>query len=139
MSRIKTVKLNSNRIFYKFDEDGSNTLEVEEFLSMFKENYLIPYIEVLEEDKQNKILFDLESDFKKLYSFVSTNEKLTLEQFVNLALNEKAISFFQKSMKKVTSNQLDKKFKIISSNEKNFFIPNSFDRMIEFLSYKAIT
>ena len=32
--------VNLNRIFYKFDEDNSNTLEVEEFLSMFRENYL---------------------------------------------------------------------------------------------------
>lgn len=38
MPRAEAVNL--NRIFYKFDEDNSNTLEVEEFLSMFRENYL---------------------------------------------------------------------------------------------------
>ena len=28
------------RIFVKFDADGSNTLELEEFFQMFRENYL---------------------------------------------------------------------------------------------------
>jgi hypothetical protein len=48
-----------------------------------------------------ELLKELEQDFKKLYYFVSKNGKLTLEQFVNLALNEEAISFFQEAMIKV--------------------------------------
>ena len=46
----------------------------------------------------------MENDFKNLYQFVSQNGKLTLEQFINLALNEKAIKFFNQSMIKVTIN-----------------------------------
>ena len=38
MPGVETVLI--IRIFNKFDEDQSNTLEVEEFLCMFKENYL---------------------------------------------------------------------------------------------------
>ncbi len=36
--KIRCIEL--RRIFEKFDADGSNTLEVEEFFDMFQENYL---------------------------------------------------------------------------------------------------
>lgn len=45
---------------------------------------------------------ELEADFKTMYNFVSRNGKLTLEQFINLALNEEAIQFFRESMKRVS-------------------------------------
>jgi hypothetical protein len=46
VSGTQTVGL--TRIFYKFDEDGSQTLEVEEFLSMFRENYLESFLESID-------------------------------------------------------------------------------------------
>lgn len=47
------------------------------------------------------LLGGLEADFKQLYQFASRNGKLTLEQFINLALNEEAIKFFHEAMQRV--------------------------------------
>lgn len=40
--------------------------------------------------------------FEELYSFVSNNGKLTLEQFIKLALHEEANKFFVSVIREVT-------------------------------------
>lgn len=50
------------------------------------------------------ILGKLMKQFEELYSFVSNNGKLTLEQFIKLALHEDANKFFVSVIREVSES-----------------------------------
>lgn len=63
-------------LFYKFDEDGSGTLEVSEMLTMFNKNGIPIIREQLEE------LFELSNS--------KVQGSLDLNEFINLMVSEEA-------------------------------------------------
>ena len=101
--KIKFLDL--KRIFMNFDSDGSNTLEIEQFFEMFKEAYLNSLLEGLSESIKQEIKSNLFQGIHKrltvFFGFVSNNNKLTLEQFIQLAFHDEARQYFLEMIKYV--------------------------------------
>ena len=168
----KQKRFEQTSIFQNFDADGSNTLEIEEFLEMFLQNYLcyeefIPYFDSILHNKHDtrasvmdvrkkitpleiqqaealtnsreKIEEFLKAKFSEMYEVVSQNGKLSLVEFVKLALNNEATDKFTKYMRLLKDFQSSNiKNKVIAEEANADFIPQSFDKMISFQSYRAL-
>lgn len=132
-------KNDQKRIFQNFDADVNKEIDIDEFLDMFIDNYIIDkysdnnYV-ATESDKKyrKKVEKALVENFQKLYETVTETYKLHLVDFVRLALNQDAVIMFTDFMREVKNN------KALVSDKRNLnFLPMSFDDMVEFLSYRS--
>lgn len=138
-------------IFRNFDVDGDGQLDINEFLSMFIQTYINEDYNRNEEEnyvnsstaklvpEENKIkgefFFEvkknLKTQFQNFYHFITKNDYLSLEEFIQLCLNKEAINYFMKIMKEL-NEEIENEGK-----ETLRFIPFSFDKMVKFLGMES--
>lgn len=135
-------------IFKNFDADGNGELEIDEFLDMFiitfltkeevtnptkifsAKNVVSPEKKINGECLEELKIF-LTEGFQKFYSYITKKHFLTLEEFIRLCLNRKAIEFFVQLMKMLMVT-IDKMGKVPLR-----FIPLSFDKMVKLLGQES--
>ncbi|CDW91736.1 ef hand family protein [Stylonychia lemnae] len=105
-------------VFNQFDEDGSQTLDVNELFDMFQQNQI--YIE--KEELQE--LFELGNPKK--------HGEMTLEEFINFASNQTANHKFRKIMKRLR-REMAKRNGVIP----RVFLPFNLNTLMDYLSKKT--
>ena len=172
--KLKRIEL--TRIFQNFDTDNNGAQDLDEFLSMFLQNYLCheefkPYKDSILQDipvnseqqttkestnfiqkkfihlirkkthekTQEKIQEFLKSKFSQMYKMVTKSDRLSLDEFIRLSLDSEASEKFTTYMRLLKSFQANNiNNKRIAERTNSDFIPLSFDKMIGFLSYRAL-
>lgn len=97
-------------IFKKFDRDGSNSLEVDEFADMIINNYVVTkpvMLKKLEPSHPSQKFVDyitelLNTDLQEVYSLVTDSDSLSLEQFVTLSMSSQCNQMLNDLIRKVT-------------------------------------
>lgn len=118
-------------VFLNFDEDGGESLDLDEFLKMFIDNFLqntyTKYSEVksLSDHARKEIEIEFLSFFKEIYKKVTTKNTLGLEDFIKLTFDPEVSKMFSDFMHEYLESDQAKKFDIS-------FLPMSFEYMIDF-------